>query len=296
MAELASQNIEKLFLAWRGGDAEAGGEMANRISDWFYALSSARMGEIEGRPPLERACQLFSQGVASVDKVYDLTPWAHGVIDQELARAGDRSATGDYASKFTGGRNPSTLLKSATVEMDGNELGLLAAAYDLSIETNDLINMCESKGGFPLALLEARYQLKGWMSAKEHVPFVVLPSAPNLDLAPLVLYETGRMQPTEAALFEQWILSDRQLCQDIAEFSSISLSMRSGSLRGLEAKAEAVSEQPKPVEEVPFGEPPPLDEPANVSLANPIPTGPDLSWLGVAVALVLLLATLVWAI
>ncbi len=279
---MKSDNIDELFGKWRGGDAEAGAEMASRFSNWFYAVSSARMGEVSGRLPLERACQLFSQGVASVDNPEQLVPWAHNIIEKEMAAASLEPPHSDYPSQFTSGRTPSSLLRTCTTEFETSTLQLLVAAYDLNVSEGALYALCEAKGGFPLALLSARYELKRYLARTESIPFTSVPTEPALDLAPLVLYETGRLDEDEARSFEKWLLSDRVLCQDVAEYSSFSLSLRAGALKGLGGKrtgGAAISQESsdrlrgshgaeqEPVNRSP--DPPPYD--GSVKLANPIP-------------------------
>ena len=297
---MKSDNIDGLFGKWRGGDAEAGAEMASRFSNWFYAVSSARMGEVSGRLPLERACQLFSQGVASVDSAEQLVPWAHNIIENEMAAASLEPPHSDYPSQFTSGRRPSSLLRTCTTEFETSTLQLLVAAYDLNVSEGALYALCEAKGGFPLALLSARYELKRYLATTESIPFTSVPAEPALDLAPLVLYETGRLDEDEAKAFEKWLLSDRVLCQDVAEFSSFSLSLRAGALKGLGGKrigqetspqesSDSVlpvhGEEQEPIHRTP--DPPPYD--GSVKLANPIPMDRNWAltalWLGGCLAL-----------
>jgi hypothetical protein len=303
---MKSDSIHELFGKWRGGDAEAGAEMASRFSNWFYAVSSARLGEVSGRLPLERACQLFSQGVASVEKSEQLVPWAHNIIEVEMAAANVGEPHSDYPSQFTSGRMPSTLLRTCTTEFDTSTLQLLVAAYDLSVSEGALYALCEPKGGFPMALLSARYELKRYLASTESIPFASLPTEPALDLAPLVLYETGRLDEGDARSFEQWLLSDKVLCQDVAEYSSFSLSLRSGALKGLGGKRKRRNQDPavdSSIGSADTGEfggeskvepgnsspvPPPFD--GSVKLANPIPLDRNWAstalWLGMGAGLI----------
>jgi len=304
---MKADNINELFEKWRSGDAEAGAEMAGRFSNWFYAVSSARMGEVSGREPLERACQLFSQGVATVNDSGTLVDWAHNIIEIEMASASTQTVHSDYPSKFTSGRKPSLLLRNCTTEFDNSTLQLLVSAYDLTVSEEALFALCEAKGGFPMALLSARYELKRYLANTESVPFASVPTEPALDLAPLVLYETGRLEKEDADSFEKWLLTDRFLCQDVAEYSSFSLSLKAGALKGLggnrkrlvsEAASDGTgnreSDAPKSLVDRPVS-PPPYD--GNVSLANPIPT--DRNWAAsalAAIALVGLISVIWWLI
>ena len=58
---MAEPSVQQLFRKWRGGDAEAGKVMAQKFSDWYYAVTTVRVADRSGREPLERACQGFAQ-------------------------------------------------------------------------------------------------------------------------------------------------------------------------------------------------------------------------------------------
>jgi hypothetical protein len=153
-----------------------------------------------------------------------------------------------------------------------------------------------------MALLTARYELKRYLAKTESIPFASVPSEPALDLAPLVLYETGRLDEDDAKSFEKWLLSDRVLCQDVAEYSSFSLALRAGALKGLGGKRQRrkLKEGNPESEGGPIdagdglssvlAEPPPYD--GSVNLANPIPVDRNWAvtalWVGGAVGLFLL--------
>ena len=52
--------VQELFKAWRNeGDAEAGMAMAQMFSDWYYAVTAARMGDRRAESRCEAACQEF---------------------------------------------------------------------------------------------------------------------------------------------------------------------------------------------------------------------------------------------
>ena len=40
MAESADVTVQQLFKKWRSGDAESGQSMAQRFSDWYYAIAA----------------------------------------------------------------------------------------------------------------------------------------------------------------------------------------------------------------------------------------------------------------
>ena len=221
----------QLFALWRDGDAEAGEVMAQRFSDWYYAISSSRLGELKGRPPLERACQCFAQGILNVNSADELGPWAHRLLLEEIEAVADRLPGGDQPNHLTRERSPTALLLQAKGAFPLEKLRLLSLAYDPTFPVEEVAQRAEGHGGYPLAVLEARYALKRWLQEEEEVPFTELPVEPNLDRAPLPLYEAGRMQSkAEDEHFEQWMLSDLSLCRDVAEFSAFALALRGGAL------------------------------------------------------------------
>lgn len=226
------ESTQDLFNRWKKGDAEAGQDMAQRFSDWYFAVCSARYGEIRSRPALERACQLFAQGIAQVESDRDLEEWAHAILEEELEGLGGREGS-DEPSRLTGQRLPSRLINRAVSEARCSLLPLLAMAYDQSVSIEALKRACQDEGGYPLAVLKARYELKEWLGTHESIPFQVQPSQPNLDYLPLALYESGRLGAAEARGFERWLLNDTTLRKDISEFSGISLALHGGVLSDL---------------------------------------------------------------
>ena len=223
----------------RARDAAAGQAMAQRFSDWYFAIAVARYGEQASRDGLERACQLFAQGIASVENAAELEAWALGILDAELEGL-DGAAGVDNGCRLTGNRLPSRLLLSAISEAECKGLPLLALTWSPRVSEDELRNAAEDAGGYPLAILQARYELKQWLGLKESVPFTELSNTANLDYLPLPLYESGRLPPEEVDAFERWMLSDGQLRQEVADFACFSLAMRAGALSGL------VSAAPKP--------------------------------------------------
>ncbi len=89
----------------------------------------------------------------------------------------------------------------------------------------------EEAGGYPIAVLRARLELKRWLRDARGIPLAVVPDEPDLDCAPMPIYEAGRMTtPIEEARFERWMLSRFDLCRDVAEFAVFSLAIRAGAL------------------------------------------------------------------
>ncbi|MEZ4321089.1 MAG: hypothetical protein R3F61_26655 [Myxococcota bacterium] len=234
MAETDTRSIKVLFREWRQGDAEAGQIMAQRFADWYYAIATSRLGEDTGREPCETACRKFGEGVASVSESRALVAWAHKIIQEELSDKGDRVTDGDDANAYTGNQRPKTLLARARQALP-SEVGLLERCYRHGTEENIE----------PLPVLKARYKVKQWLRDNQGVPFDVAPDEPVLDRAPMPLYESGRMAtPAEEVNFEQWMISDLDLCKDIAEFAHFAIALRGG-------LPESLSETPAPVPNVP---------------------------------------------
>ena len=250
MSDLAGQTTQQLFSRWRTGDATAGQAMAQRCSDWYYAISASRLGDSNCRPALERACKRFAQGVASVTEAGKLADWAHGIIAEEIQMAGGRVQGGDHPNALTNHRSPTELLRSAKGQLTDQQARLLSIAYDSQTDLGTVRTEAEAAGGYPLAVLEARYALKRALRANEGVPFSEIPERPNLDWGPLPLYEGGRMtEGNEEKAFETWMLSDLTLCKDIAEFAAFALALRGGAFwatAGPSTKQAPVVERPPP--------------------------------------------------
>ncbi|HJN75271.1 MAG TPA: hypothetical protein QGF58_15185 [Myxococcota bacterium] len=248
MSDLAGQTTQQLFSRWRTGDASAGQAMAQRFSDWYYAISASRLGDSNCRPALERACKRFAQGVASVTEAGKLADWAHGIIAEEIQMAGGRVQGGDHPNALTNHRSPSELLRNNRNKLTPQQVRLLGLAYDMNSNIDSVRKEAEAAGGYPLAVLEARYALKRALRANDNVPFSEIPDKPNLDWGPLPLYEGGRMtESNEENAFETWMLSDLTLCKDIAEFAAFALALRGGAWSdsvGAARKGPPVVERP----------------------------------------------------
>jgi hypothetical protein len=239
-----------LFKAWRGGDGQAGQEMAQRFADWYYAIATSRLGESKGNGPCQRACDKFAQGIVEVTESRALVDWAYAIIDAEVRETGARTKDADEANAFTGNKKPKGLLRQARQALP-EEVGLLEDVYSGRSSDEDVAKRAKPLGGMPIGVLTARYAVKRWLKSTKSVPFEVVPEKPVLDRAPLPLYESGRMKtPAEEANFEKWMLTDLDLCKDIAEFAHFAIALRGG-VGGEEAgKApakEAAAEEKAPV-------------------------------------------------
>lgn len=233
MAEQVEQDVRKLFKQWRGGDAQAGQAMAQRFSDWYYAITAVRLGDTAGRVPLEKACQSFAQGIVGVARSAELVDWAHSLVATELEVAGSRVKGGDFPNALTGERSPTALLAEVRPALSPDQCRLLHMAYGHGADLDALTEEAERLGGMPLALLQARYALKRALRDRAGIQLVVVPESPNLDLVPLPLYEAARMDsPEDERDFEQWLISDLELCQDVAEFATFSHALRAGAFGG----------------------------------------------------------------
>lgn len=210
-----SPSTQVLFEAWRRGDAQAGQQMAQRFTDWFFAIAAVHSGEAQGRQGFQAACDRFSQGVAAVPDPRRLGPWAQNVA-KELIHAGrPRLDDGDFVGTYTAQHTPKQLLAAAHEDLP-EELALLDAAYRGS-EVND-----------PTAVLHARYRVKKWLQ-QQGMPFRVVPTQIDPDLNPLPFYEAGQMgQPNEYVRFELFLLDEPELVQDVAEFAHFAIALRGG--------------------------------------------------------------------
>ena len=239
-------DLQQLFRKWRAGDERSGHTMAQLFSDWYYAVSASRLGDREGRRPLERACRRFQEGITEIGDPQTLTDWAHQILIDEIQQCGGRLSGGDQPNALTASRSPTELLRRAAQHMEPEQISLLVHAYDASYPLDALIGESEAAGGYPMALLEARYALKGALRDRLDLKLAEIPSPPKLDLAPLPLYEAGRMtQAREESAFERWMLSDISLCRDLAEFAAFALALRGGALETPAPAAPEVASAPE---------------------------------------------------
>lgn len=227
MSEMDTRPTKDLFREWRAGDGQAGQTMAQRFADWYYAISTSRLGEDRGKGPCEQACARFGEGIVSVTESRNLVPWAHDIIVKELAGAGSRATDGDMPNAYTGNQPPKALLVEARAALRA-EVQLLEAVYGGKASRETIDQMAGPLGGGPLGILNARYSVKRWLRDARGVPFEVAPVDFVLDRAPLPLYESGTMPAQEETGFEHWMISDIDLCKDIAEFAHFAIALRGG--------------------------------------------------------------------
>ena len=234
-----SRSTKQLFNDWRQGDSVAGQAMAQRFADWYYAITTSRLGETRGREPFDLACQRWGEGIANVTESRALIGWAHEVVLRELENAGSRARDGDEPNAYTGERHPKELLCHARRVLP-HEVRLLEATYGGRASKQEVDSLASPLGGNPIGVLKARYRVKQWMRDKQGVPFDVAPDDPVMDRAPLPLYESGHMATDhEETNFEHWMITDLDLCKDIAEFAHFSIALRGG----LPSEAEFTRQQ-----------------------------------------------------
>jgi hypothetical protein len=228
MSDADRRSIKQLFKDWRSGDPASGQMMAQRVADWYYAIATSRLGEQRGKGPCEAACGAFGAGIVQVTEPRQIEGWAHGLITTEVVRSGTRARDGDDPSLYTRGQQPKALLVQARDKLP-DEVALLSAVYGERAAREQIDALAAPLGGSPLGILEARYRVKRWLRDNARVRFEVVPDKPILDRAPLPLYEADRMASTaEEAQFELWMLTDLDLCKDIAEFAHFSIALRGG--------------------------------------------------------------------
>ncbi|MCB9662531.1 MAG: hypothetical protein H6732_00300 [Alphaproteobacteria bacterium] len=218
MTTAQQASTETLFAQWRKGDAASGQAMAQRFTDWYFAISASRLGEVDGDGPFREACTVFSRGVGKVGDPRRLLGWAHGIARQQIhdaVRHGRRD-DGDIPNAFTRRASPKDILVQLRDHLP-REMGLLEHAY---------------RGGDvpdPIAVLHARYAVKSWLAQNLQIPFRVLPGVPDPDRAPVSFYESGRMaDEAEDTHFELFMLHDMEVCQDVAEFAHFAIALRGG--------------------------------------------------------------------
>ena len=285
MAETPAQDVKTLFKRWRSGDADAGVTMAQRFSDWYYAITVMRLGDQNARAPLERACQTFAQRIMDITNADELIDFAHHIVLEEVRGAGNQAKGGDFANAMTAGKLPSTLLADAAESLPRAQVSLLHSTYAGDPEKG------RSNASLPLDALHARHALKQWLADNAGIPFTVLPEAPNLDCAPLPLYEAARLNGVnEERAFEQWLLSDLDLCKDIAEFSAFAHALRDGALRSGQRTPQVAAPKPQPT--------PPPEQPAPPTprpVSAPEPSGGTNRFVMIAILGAVIVAALILA-
>lgn len=271
--------VIQLFRKWRGGDEAAGQEMAQKFSDWYYAISTIRVPGQEGRPPMEAACQGFAQGIITVTRPRALVDWAHDLLERELMAAGygldaNKGTGADTPNAMTRNRSPQELIQNVTGQIEPGHLRVLALAYDPATGLDVVDRAADSLGGTPFAMLEARYALKRALRDTQDVPFAVVPDEADMDRAPISLYEAHRLASgQEVSELEKWLLSDIELCKDIAEFSAFVHALRGGALAEFAEPIAKPAPQPAPAPETPVDEPTeaPSPVPETASAVEPAP-------------------------
>ena len=278
MSEASTQQptVIQLFRRWRGGDEAAGQEMAQKFSDWYYAISTIRVPGQDGRPPMEAACQSFAQGIVTVTRPRALVDWAHDLLESELKSAGygldtNRPTGSDNPNAMTRNRSPVELIQNVAETVDPGLRRVLALAYDPTVPLPQVDAAADALGGTPFAMLQARYALKRALQSTQDIPFAVVPESADMDRAPISLYEAHRLASgQEICDLEKWLLSDIDLCKDIAEFSAFVHALRGGALQAwAEPVAEPVPEPPPQAQVEP--DVAPSSAPDTAPAAQPVP-------------------------
>jgi hypothetical protein len=281
-----TRSPQDLFKAWRSGDGAAGQAMAQKFADWYYAIAVSRLGEGRGRAPCDAACARFGQGVVGVTEGRALVKWAHGIVVEEVAKGGGAARDGDEPNAYTANQSPKALLGAAKAALPA-EIGLLEAVYGRTMDEAGQARLAEPLGGLPMGVLVSRYRVKSWLKANKGIPFAVTPDKPVLDRAPLPVYESGAMaNENEIAQFEQWMLSESDLCRDIAEFATYSVALRGG-IKSTGKAAGPAAKAAAPSKATPAPTP---NAPAAAAPAEPSPSGGGLGRgviVGVAILAVL---------
>jgi hypothetical protein len=224
-----TRNPETLFSDWkRRKDRVAGQQLAQAVADWYYALATNFAGEEFGAALADTACTLFGRQVVKLNADDELVGWAHGLIQKEMSRGGERAKGLNKPSVYSNARPPVDVLLYVKKELP-EEMALLEAAYSTDMPTHKLTAMCTAGDGFPYALLRARYRVKKILRDHLSAPLAIIYDDPDRDLGPLPLYECGRLQrPAEIVKFEQWVFLRDELRQDLVEFAPFAIELRQG--------------------------------------------------------------------
>lgn len=235
----ATQSTETLFQAWRRGDAQAGQAMAQRFTDWYFAIAACRLGEDDGEALFREACNAFSRGVGKVPDPRRLLGWAHGIARDHITAAARRRDDGDLANAWTRRQSPKQILLHARATVP-DAMAVIEPAYR------------SGRVADPLALLEARYALKRFLRDTFEIPFRVVPDVPDADRAPLAFYEAGRLADDhEETHVELYLLTDMEACQDVAEFAHFAIALRGGPPGDVPATSTRVAAAPASAPAVP---------------------------------------------
>lgn len=261
MPKADDSSTETLFHHWRRGDTEAGKAMAQRFTDWYYAIAVSRLGEQGGDTAFRAACSKFSKGVVKVNDPRRLLGWAHGIARRQLHAQveGGRLPDGDFPNAFTKRQSPKDLLVRARKALP-DDMGLIEAAYRGEAGSQD-----------PQRLLRARYAVKAWLRDHAKVPFRITPTDPDPDRAPLPFYEAGQMNDeSEEVHFELYMLNEQEVCQDVAEFAHYAIALRGGLPGPRRAPAPRSTPEARPA--APPVDAPPADASASTSPARTAPS------------------------
>lgn len=288
MSDAPEPTVQQLFKRWRGGDADAGTAMAQKFTDWYYAITAVRLGDQLGRDPLQRACGVFAEGIVGVMAAGDLVDWAHGIIAKELAQVGGRTQGGDFPNALTANQSPAALLREVRPSLAPEQAEVLDAAYGGRVSLDELIAVAERHSGWPDAVLDARYALKRALKTEARINFDVAPEQPDLDRVPLPLYEAARMASEhEEASFEKWLISDIELCRDVAEFATFAHALRAGAFAGPHPSPAPVAPA------VTMTAPPPPTEAAPPPAVAPAKQRPPAEVMGLTIASVLVVLAVI---
>ncbi len=239
-----TRTTKQLFRHWRAGDADAGGAMAQRFADWYFAVATTHLGESAGGSACRESCRRFEKGIISITDAARLIPWAHAIVREEIDKQGGRVEDADEPGAYTNRRAPKELLLDAR------------AAIPDAVASLEALYSDKQRPADPVAALTHRHTVKQWLRDHAQVPFRQAPEVPDLDRAPLPLYESGSLGSSrEEAELEAWMLTDVDICQDVAEFAPFAIALRGG----------------LPADDARLAPAPPTDEPAPVPQGDQVP-------------------------
>ena len=215
-------SIVKLFVTWNNhANEQVGRRMVHRFDKWFECLSTIHLGENKVKSQVHlKVCEAFGSALKTIQKPKELVPCAYQLFQTELDPFKETE-------------------KSFELDMESGEM-VQQVWSSLSQTHQNLLLQVYANGnsvsqGELLPLLEARYALKESLFNKfvkgntDGVDWVLSPNAPDRDLIPMPLFESGNIQsPIERQYFECWLINAPVICMDIQEFAPFSHALKCG--------------------------------------------------------------------
>jgi hypothetical protein len=193
MAEPAAVSSHQLFKQWRSGDAEAGKAMAQRFSDWYYAITTARLGDEKGRGPLRARMRRVPAGHRRVAQGEPALDWAHDIVAKEVDAAGRRNTGGDFPNAL----HEEPVAHEPRPHGSGQARRGTDRAAPEGVQrlanADTIANLAAKSGGFPGAGLPGRHALAQALQSEAGIEFTTSPIPRTSTGARCPLYEAGKL-------------------------------------------------------------------------------------------------------